>query len=422
MSPHGSRRGGMTRSTGSECPLLDVLTCPSFSPQRASTPCSDFIYENTCYSFTATCSSCTTWTLYLNGSHTPVGVCLLADGGLLVLLDDKSHSIYWCEEVGTLRLMVDLKMCLIEQENDPTQLCSPSPGKLVRFLVDSGDHVNAGDAYAEIEVMKMYMPLVASEDSIVNFVKQPGVSLEPGDILGILTLDNPAQVKHVKPFDSLLPSFGPPGVTGNRPHQLLAQYIDVLTNILEGFDNQSVIAPSLNGLTDVLKNLDLPYSETTAILSTLSSHMPPKLEDLVRNTIEASKSKDPTPEFPALQLEKFLDHYLQDSVQPQECVAIRTQLAPLFDVIEHYIDGLKAHEVHVIANLLACSADTEKLFGGSIEACVLSLQEQHKDDLDKVISLVLSHIKAQSKVKLVLAPLDQHVLHETPSADTTSTQ
>lgn len=48
--------------------------------------------------------------------------------------------------------MVDSKTCLIEQENDPTQLRSPSPGKLVRFLVESGEHVKAGQAYAEIEV------------------------------------------------------------------------------------------------------------------------------------------------------------------------------------------------------------------------------------------------------------------------------
>jgi hypothetical protein len=45
----------------------------------------------------------------------------------------------------------------------------------------------------------------------------------------------------------------------------------------------------------------------------------------------------------------------------------------------------------------------KKLFGGSIEARVLSLREQHKDDLDKVVSLVLSHIKAQRKAKLMLA-------------------
>jgi hypothetical protein len=59
-----------------------------------------------------------------------VGVRPLTDGGLLVLLDGKSHSVYWREEVGALRLMVDTKTCLIEQENDQTQLRSPSPGKL----------------------------------------------------------------------------------------------------------------------------------------------------------------------------------------------------------------------------------------------------------------------------------------------------
>jgi len=85
-----------------------------------------------------------------------------------------------------------------------------------------------------------------------------------------------------------------------------------------------------------------------------------KLEDLVRNTIEASKSKGPTSEFPASRLKKILDHYLQDNVRPQERAALRTQLGPLVDVVERYVGGLKAHEVHVMANLLACYADTEK--------------------------------------------------------------
>jgi acetyl-CoA carboxylase / biotin carboxylase 1 len=112
----------------------------------------DFIYEEVRYSFTLARSSHIMWTLYLNGGRTMVGARPLADGGLLVLLDGKSHTVYWREEVGALRLMVDAKTCLIEQENDPTQLRSPSPGKLVRYLVESGDHVNAGDHYAEIEV------------------------------------------------------------------------------------------------------------------------------------------------------------------------------------------------------------------------------------------------------------------------------
>ncbi len=54
--------------------------------------------------------------------RTMVGARPLADGGLLVLLDGKSHSVYWQEEVGALRLMVDAKTCLIEQRTTPHNL------------------------------------------------------------------------------------------------------------------------------------------------------------------------------------------------------------------------------------------------------------------------------------------------------------
>jgi acetyl-CoA carboxylase/biotin carboxylase 1 len=49
-------------------------------------------------------------------------------------------------------MMIDGKTCLLEKESDPTQLRSPSPGKLVNLLLENGDHVKAGEAYAEIEV------------------------------------------------------------------------------------------------------------------------------------------------------------------------------------------------------------------------------------------------------------------------------
>ncbi|KAH9921701.1 acetyl CoA carboxylase [Epithele typhae] len=366
----------------------------------------DFIYDNVRYSFTATRSSLTLWTLYLNGGRTMVGARGLADGGLLVLLDGKSHSVYWREEVGALRLMVDSKTCLIEQENDPTQLRSPSPGKLVRFLVESGDHINAGEQYAEIEVMKMYMPLVASEDGIVQFVKQPGVSLEPGDILGILTLDDPARVKHAKPFEGLLPSLGVPSVVGNKPHQRMQFDLDVLNNILDGYDNQAVMTSTLKDLLEVLHNPELPFSETSAILASLSGRMPAKLEDGVRAAIDLAKSKGDAAEFPANRLNKLVIHYMEDNIRPQDRTMFRSQLATLISAIERYQGGLKAHETDVIASLLSRYEETEKLFGGSIEARVLALREQHKDKLDQVASLVLSHIMAQRKGRLIIAILE----------------
>ena len=46
--------------------------------------------------------------------------------------------------------------CSVYQLNtyrfDPSQLRTPTPGKLVRYLVTDNSHIDAGTAYAEIEV------------------------------------------------------------------------------------------------------------------------------------------------------------------------------------------------------------------------------------------------------------------------------
>ncbi|EJU03511.1 acetyl CoA carboxylase [Dacryopinax primogenitus] len=365
----------------------------------------DFIYEGMRYSFTAARASQTLWTLYLNGGRTLVGARALADGGLLVTLDGKSHSVYWREEVGALRLMIDAKTCLIEQENDPTQLRSPSPGKLVRFLVDSGDHLKAGDAYAEIEVMKMYMPLIATEDGVPLFVKQPGVTLEPGDILGILTLDDPARVKHAKPFEGQLPPMGAPSVAGNRPHQRMAHYVETLSNILDGYDNQAVMQSTVKDFFDVLRDPELPFTEAAFILAALSGRMPGKLEESIRSAINSSKHRVGA-EFPTARIRKLLENYMQENMREQDRPMFRTQLAAVFDLCELYRNGLKSHEWSTVATLLERYENTSKLFGGRPETVVLKLRDQHKDNLDVVAQLVLSHSRAANKNKLVLLLLD----------------
>ena len=254
--------------------------------------------------------------------------------------------------------------------------------------------------------MKMYMALTTSEDGVIQLIKQPGVSLEPGDILGILTLDDPARVKHAKPFEGLLPSMGSPSVIGNKPHQRLKRCLEIMNDILDGFDNQSIMNNTLRELVEVLHDPQLPYAEVNAILSSLSGRIPSKLEDTIRSVLSAAKAKGDNTEFPAVRFKKVIDNYVQDSIIPQDRAMFRTKIAPLYDVLARYHGGLKSHEIETIANLLSRYEATEKLFGGSIESRVLSLREQYKDDLDIVVGLVLSHIKVQSKSKLILAILD----------------
>ena len=48
-------------------------------------------------------------------------------------------------------------------------LCVQSPGKLVRQLVQDGEHVVEGQAFAEIEVMKMIQTLASPAAGVISF-------------------------------------------------------------------------------------------------------------------------------------------------------------------------------------------------------------------------------------------------------------
>ena len=367
----------------------------------------DFIYEGSRYKFTATRSSPDSYHLFINGSKCTVGLRLLADGGLLVLLNGRSHNIYWKEEVGATRLSVDSKTCLLEEENDPTQLRTPSPGKLVKFLVDNGAHVKTGQPFAEVEVMKMYMPLLAQESGLVQFLKQPGATLEAGDVLGVLELDDPSRVQHAQPFTSQLPDMGPPQIVGNKPTQRFVQLNSILKNILLGFDNQVLMSATVKELIEVLRDPELPYGEWSSQFSALSSRMPQKLSTQFGQTIDRSKQRKQ--EFPAKALSKVFTRFLEENVSADNADLLKASLTPLLEIIDRYSEGLKIHEYHVFCDLLNDYINIEKLFSGRnqrTEDVILKLRDEHKDNIPKVIQIVLSHAKIMAKNNLALAILD----------------
>ncbi|KAJ9659094.1 acetyl-coenzyme-A carboxylase [Coniosporium apollinis] len=369
----------------------------------------DFIYEGHRYKFTATRSSIDSYTLFINGSKCAVGVRALADGGLLVLLGGKSHNIYWREEVGATRLSVDSKTCVLEQENDPTQLRTPSPGKLVKFTVENGAHVRKGQAFAEVEVMKMYMPLIAQEDGIVNLIKQPGATLEAGDILGILALDDPSKVKSAQPFLGQLPDLGAPQVMGNKPPQRFTYLYNILRDILQGFDNQVIMQSTLKELVEVLRNPELPYGEWNAQASALHARMPQKLDSTLGQIVERAHSRNL--EFPAKQLAKAFTRFLEENVEPNDVNLLRSALVPLIEVIDRYKDGLKVHEYDVMVSLLEQYYEVESLFSSRTnrdEEVILKLRDENKDNIAKVVFTVLSHTRASSKNHLIIAILDTY--------------
>lgn len=367
----------------------------------------DFIYEGYRYKFTATRSTVDSFTLFINGSKCSVGVRALADGGLLLLLSGKSHNVYWKEEVGATRLSVDGKTCLLEQENDPTQLRTPSPGKLVRFLVENGDHVGKGQPFAEVEVMKMYMPLIASEAGMVNLIKQPGATLEAGDILGVLALDDPSKVKSAQNFVGLLPDLGAPQIIGGKPPQRFVALHSILQNILQGFDNQVIMQSTLKALVEVLRDPELPYGEWNAQASALHARMPQKLDTTLSQIVDKAHSRNL--EFPSKALSKAFQKFLDENVAKGDAELLKSSLAPLTDVIVRYSEGLKAHEYSVMIKLLEMYWSVEQLFSSRTardDEVILKLRDENRDNITSVVHTVLSHTRVSAKNNLVIAILD----------------
>ncbi|CAH6723081.1 acetyl-CoA carboxylase [[Candida] jaroonii] len=367
----------------------------------------DFIYEGYRYKFTATKSSNEAYTIFLNGSRITAGVRSLSDGGLLIAIGGKSHSVYWKEEASATRLSVDGKTCLLEIENDPTQLRTPSPGKLVKYLVDSGDHVVSGQAYAEVEVMKMCMPLIAQENGVVQLIKQPGSTVNAGDILAILSLDDPSKVKHALPFEGTLPELGAPVVQGTKPVHKFQNYSNILKNILNGFDNQVIMNSTLKNIIEVLKDKELPYSEWNLQISALHSRLPPKLDESLSQLIERTQSRNG--DFPSRQILKLFNKFINDPEFKDS--NLTDTLTPLLEIANRYANGLVEHEYNFFSSLINAYYEVEKLFSGSNireDEIILKLRDEHKSELGNVINIILSHSRVSAKNNLILAILNEY--------------
>lgn len=366
----------------------------------------EFVHEGKRYKFTIAKSADDSYTLFINGSKCEVNVRQLSDGGLLMSIGGRSHTIYWKEEAQATRLSVDSMTTLLGVENDPTQLRTPSPGKLVKFLVENGDHVAAGQPYAEIEVMKMQMPLIAQESGLVQLLKQPGSTIVAGDIIAILTLDDPSKVKHALPFEGMLPDLGSPIVEGTKPAHKFRYLMSTLENILHGYDNQVIMDASLQQLIEVLREPKLPYSEWKLHISALHSRLPIELDDQLEQLVSRSLKRGAV--FPARQLAKMLDDCIKLESSDD---LLATTVKPLVDITNRYMNGLEAHEHSVFVNFLEEYYNVEKLFNAPNvreDSVILKLRDQNIDDLEKVVLIVLSHSKVSAKNNLILAILGHY--------------
>ncbi|KAK8931231.1 Acetyl-CoA carboxylase 1 [Platanthera zijinensis] len=341
--------------------------------------------------------------LKMNGSNVDAEIHTLRDGGLLMQLDGNSHVIYAEEEAAGTRLLIDGRTCLLQNEHDPSKLVAETPCKLLRFLVPDATHLDADTPYAEVEVMKMCMPLLLPASGIIHFILSEGQAMQAGDLIANLDLDDPSAVKRAEPFHGTFPKLGPPAAVSDRIHQRCAASLISARMILAGYEHN--ITQVVQDLLNCLDSPELPFLQWQESMSVLATRLPKDLKnelDAKFKGYESIPSYQANVEFPAKLLRGVLEAHLS-SCSEKENATLERLVEPLMSLVKSHEGGRENHARVIVQSLFEDYLSVEELFSDTTQADVIErLRLQYKKDLLKIVDIVLSHQGVRSKNKLIL--------------------
>lgn len=364
----------------------------------------------------------------------------LNDGGLLIQVDGQSHVVHAEEEPVGTRLSIGTQTCLLSNEHDPSAMTALSTGKLVRYLVEDGAHVLADAPYAEMEVMKMVMTLLAPAAGHVHFMLPEGSVLSPGQLIARLELDDPDSVCRAELFEGNFPELGPPVVVADGVGQRFQAALEAAKNVCGGYHND--VESVVNSLLTAMDDPALFFVLWQDVYGVAASRIPPPLAlsleaaaDSGAWMLEEASSSSPSDPLQAIhrgtkgheaastcasQLLTLIDAALdgsppfEDSISREERAGLEVVLEPLRQVAASHAGGKEAFARTVVSNLLETFLQVEEQFEGGGKATeqeiIDTLRRSHLSSLQSlqsVVDLVLSHnglrLKSALMVRLMAA-------------------
>lgn len=355
------------------------------------------------------------YTLRMNESEIEAEIHTLRDGGLLMQLDGNSHIVYAEEEAAGTRLLIDGRTCLLQNDHDPSKLVAETPCKLLRYLVSDGSHIDADTPYAEVEVMKMCMPLLSPASGVLQFKMAEGQAMQAGELIARLDLDDPSAVRKAEPFYGSFPILGPPTAISGKVHQRCAASLNAARMILAGYEHN--IEEVVQNLLNCLDSPELPFLQWQECMAVLSTRLPKDLKNQLESKFKEFEriSSSQNVDFPAKLLRGVLEAHLS-SCTDKERGSQERLIEPLMSLVKSYEGGRESHARVIVQSLFEEYLSVEELFSDQIQADVIErLRLQYKKDLLKVVDIVLSHQGVKRKNKLILRLMEQ-LVYPNPAA------
>ena len=396
----------------------------------------DLIFDNVKYRTVCIQSGAMSVIVECNGGRQNVNIRPLSDGGYLLTVSGRSHTAYSKHESGgSLRMILDGHTCIFTPEYDPTRLTSSVAGKLARLLVPDGTHLNKGDPYVEIEVMKMYMSLKAAEAGSVHFQMSEGATLSPGDVIAMVKLDDPDKIVKAETFLGRLQQKSgveeaddavADAASYALPHVVMREAQRKINQVFEGYpvpdaEADAAFEAYLQSFNEKL----LPVYEVEEAMSVLRGRIDADLfEKILRmnadykayvqvqaktpgGTFIGIRGSSASAEYPSAAILSEL-HNAAQALPFDKRTVFSNQTAPVWAAAERY---LYTPEIRTLAGLLKIVEDyldVERLFDNmSFTDVVTQLRKDYTGDLDKVLALCRSHINVTAKNELVVKILGE---------------
>eukprot|EP01033_Poteriospumella_lacustris_P007091 gene7093-5101_t len=420
----GAALQGFQRFQQRDKTFIELLKVGQVSTRQslATTVAIDLIFNNVKYITTCTQRGPETVVVTCNGASQFINVRPLADGGYLMNVDGRNHLIYaQMESGGSMRMSLDGNTCLFPPEYDPTKFVSSVAGKIARLLVPDNSHVNAGDPFIEIEVMKMYMPLRAQECGVVHFQMSEGATLTPGDLIAKVSLDNPDSVVHAEIFQGQL-SINTSATTDaaeaeehkvrELPHIKLREAISDIEKVLEGYPlSDEEIKQALDYMNRAYRNPLLPVLRVDEALSVLRGRIDGELSAKI-STINSdyrdhlSNGSGRPIKYPAVKVLVALQmHNL--SLPADRRAAFLTQTLDLWNAAELFVYTIDEVVVSSLVTFMDAYVNVEKNFDSlSFSDVSNQLRKENSSNLEKVLHTCQSHVNVKAKNTLMVHVLD----------------
>ncbi|KAK0396480.1 hypothetical protein QR680_001733 [Steinernema hermaphroditum] len=374
----------------------------------------ELIYKKRKYDVLITWYGRINFMVSMNGSEAHTTVRELNNGQLLVTYGDQSYACHFEEETEHYKVTIGKTLAIFEKENDPSILRSRNAGKLLQYTVPDGARVGVRDVYAEMESMKMVIPLeVEKAGGRIVYRARPGQALFPGTVIALLEDQEDTSLSKPVPFTGPMAQWDDDEKhrqnkeKGIGLHVQFKKLLDGCNDILNGYIMpKALFCRELSNFLSILDNRDLPYSLFKADMTAIESRLNVVVREAIKATV--SESKD----FPARKLQKIIEQHLL-TVEPKDVAVEKTYFEALLGTCDRFHDGLEGHKKIVIESLLRTFIRTEKFFQDKSYDMGLSELKKEVTDSEEVVRMVHSHTRIDNKagmLKNILERLDESTI------------